>query len=202
MKVTFRSILVLACLFTASWQSLAGEATTALAVSVDKVFEILKDPELAGDENKEERHSKIRIVLGDCFNYVEVSKRSLGKEWKKLNGEQRTEFVGVFRQLLENTYMSAFEKYSTEEVKYESERELGKGKFVVETKVASTSKVIPIHYNLMNRDGSWFVYDVKIEGVGLVKNYRTQFRKVISKKSYAALVEQLKEKVAEGPQEG
>ena len=181
-------------------QSLAVEATNALAVSVDKVFAILGDPEMKGDEKKAERHSKIRAVLGEGFDYEEISKRALGKQWKKLNDEQRTEFVGVFGELLENTYMSAFEKYSTEEVKYESERELGKGKFIVETKVASTSKVIPIHYNLINRDGRWSIYDVKIEGVGLVKNYRTQFRKVISKKSYAALVTQLKEKIAKGPQ--
>jgi len=183
-------------------QSLAGEVTSALAVSVDKIFAILGDPEMKGDEKKPERQSKIRVVLGESFDYEEISKRALGKEWKKLNAGQRTEFVGVFRKLLENTYMSAFEKYSTEEVKYESERELGKGKFVVKTKVASASKVIPIHYNLMNRDGNWLVYDVKIEGVGLVKNYRSQFRKVISKKSYEALVKQLKEKVAKDPQEG
>ena len=202
MKVTSISILALTCIFTASMQSLAAEATKALAVSVDKVFAILEDPEMKGDEKKAERQSKIRVVLGQCFDYEEISKRALGKEWKKLNAGQRTEFVGVFGKLLENTYMSAFEKYSTEEVKYESERELGKGKFVVETKVASASKVIPIHYNLMNRDGNWLVYDVKIEGVGLVKNYRTQFRKVISKKSYEALVKQLKEKVTKGSQEG
>ena len=202
MKVTSISILALTCIFTACMQSLAGEVTSALAVSVDKIFAILGDPEMKGDEKKPERQSKIRVVLGESFDYEEISKRALGKEWKKLNAGQRTEFVGVFRKLLENTYMSAFEKYSTEEVKYESERELGKGKFVVKTKVASASKVIPIHYNLMNRDGNWLVYDVKIEGVGLVKNYRSQFRKVISKKSYEALVKQLKEKVAKDPQEG
>ena len=201
MNRTFRSTLALTCIFAASMQSLAGEATNALAVSVDKVFAILGDPEMKGDEKTPERHSKIRAVLGEGFDYEEISKRALGKQWRKLNDEQRTEFIGVFGQLLENTYMSAFEKYSTEEVKYESERELGKGKFIVETKVASTSKEIPIHYNLMNRDGRWSIYDVKIEGVGLVKNYRTQFRKVISKKSYDALVKQLKEKVAKGPQE-
>lgn len=200
MKMTFRSILALSCIFAASMQSLAGEASNALAVSVDKIFAILGDPEMKGDERKAERHSQIRVVLGEVFDYEEISKRALGKEWKKLNDEQRTEFIGVFSQLLENTYMSAFEKYSSEEVKYESERELGKGKFVVATKVASTSKMIPIHYNLMNRGGSWSIYDVKIEGVGLVKNYRTQFRKVISKKSYAALVKQLEEKVAKDSQ--
>jgi ABC-type transporter MlaC component len=80
MNRTFRSILALTCIFAASMQSLAVEATNALAVSVDKVFAILGDPEMKGDEKKAEKHSKIRAVLGEGFDYEEISKRALGKQ--------------------------------------------------------------------------------------------------------------------------
>ena len=168
-------------------------------MGINKVFNVLKDPALLADEKRQERRGKLSGILNAYFDYREMSKRALGKQWNKLSGNERDEFVPIFRKLLERVYLDSFDKYSSESIQFGSARNLGKNKSVVETTVISGSKEIPIDYNLLKRDYGWVVYDVKIEGVGLIKNYRTQFREVIQKKSYGSLVTRLKDKVSRPP---
>lgn len=168
-------------------------------MGINKVFNVLKDPAMLADEKRQKRREKLSGILNAYFDYREMSKRALGKQWNKLSGNERDKFVPIFRKLLERVYLDSFDKYSSESIQFGSARNLGKNKSVVETTVISGSKEIPVDYNLLKRDYGWVVYDVKIEGVGLIKNYRTQFREVIQKKSYGSLVTRLKDKVSRPP---
>ncbi|MER3423332.1 MAG: hypothetical protein C4293_09015 [Nitrospiraceae bacterium] len=122
-----------------------------------------------------------------------MAKRSLGAQWSKLNDNQRQEFVGLFRQLLTNSYIGKIEGYSGEQIHYLNER-LQDGYAEVRTKVSSGKAEIPLDYRLLNKSGDWRVYDVVVDGVSLVSNYRGQFAKVLRTSSYEDLVEKLRNK--------
>jgi phospholipid transport system substrate-binding protein len=189
------SAATVACALSAS----GAAPKETVEVGINKVFDVLKDPALQADEKRQERREKLSGILNEYFDYREMSKRALGKQWNKLSGNERDEFVPIFRKLLERVYLDSFDKYSSESIQFGFARDLGKNKSVVETTVFSGSKEIPVDYNLLKRDYGWVVYDIKIEGVGLIKNYRTQFREVIQKKSYGSLVARLKDKVSRPP---
>ncbi len=174
---------------------IAGEAKNQLEQSVNQVLKILENPNFKETGNNDERLKLIGNVFAERFDYYEMSKRVLGKEWRELDDEHRTEFTQLFRKLLEKNYINRIAEFSNEEVVYKNERSLGKNKFTVETRVITSSKEIPINYNMFQKGNKWVIYDVKIEGVGLIKNYRTQFQKIINKKSYDTLVVQLREKI-------
>jgi len=179
----------------------AGQASAQVEEAVKQVIEIMKQPELKAEGREAERRRKIRAALAPQFDFYLMSRLSLGKQWRKLSEAQRSEFVEVFGRLIENTYMSSIEKYSNEKVVVDREKARGKSKVVVETRVVTSSKEIPIHYSMVSKGGKWAVYDVKIEGVGLVKNYRTQFGSFLRKKSHAELMQQLREKTEDGDEE-
>ena len=165
-----------------------------LKQSIDEVLSIIKNPELKGDDRKKERRQQLADVLEKRFHFREMSKRALGRQWNKLGRAERDEFVDVFKKLLEATYLARIEQEADGKVVFGRERTLGNNKLVVETQVITVDKEIPIHYNMMLNGNTWGIYDVKIEGVGLIKNYRTQFREILQKKSFQELLKQLKEK--------
>ena len=165
-----------------------------LKQSIDEVFSIIRNPELKESSHKDERRHLLAGVLEKVFHFREISKRALGRKWNKIERVERDEFVDVFKKLLEATYLARIEREANGKVEFGKERILGKNKLVVETQVITADKEIPIHYNMMLKGDSWWIYDVKIEGVGLIKNYRTQFREILQKKSFQELLEQLKNK--------
>ena len=195
MSLTSRFIVIVGIVTFCFNNTFAGAATAQLKMSIDEVLSILNNPELKVTDKTEERRLLVSKVLEKRFNFREMSKRALAKEWNKLNHPDRDEFVEIFQELLETTYIGRMEHHADEKVVFSKERPLGKNKIVVETVVETVDKEIPIHYNMMERGDSWLIYDVKIEGVGLVKNYRTQFREFLQKKSYQDLVKQLREKI-------
>jgi phospholipid transport system substrate-binding protein len=123
--------------------------------------------------------------------------RSLGKTWKQMNGEQQQEFVDLFAKLLERTYMERIRDYNDEKVVFDKEVMIGENKAEVSTKIETQSQEIPILYRLYNRSGEWRVYDVLIENVSMVKNYRTQFTEFLTKKNVDDLLEHLRQKTSE-----
>ncbi len=171
----------------------AGGATDAVKSTIDEVLRILRDKDLKKPERAEERRHLLEKVIGDRFNYEEMSKRSLGAPWHQLSEQERQEFVQLFRTLLTNSYADKIESYSGEPVQYVNER-TEKDFAEVRTKIVSGKAEIPLDYRLLNRNGEWRVYDVVIDGVSLVNNYRGQFTKIIRTSSYADLVEQLRKK--------
>jgi phospholipid transport system substrate-binding protein len=170
-----------------------GAATEAVRSTINEVIRILKDMELKKPGRAEERRLLLEKVIGDRFNYDEMARRSLGAQWNKLSDKERQEFVDLFKGLLSGSYVDKIEGYSGEQVHYLNER-LEADYAEVRTKVASDKTEIPLDYRLLNKSGDWRVYDVVVDGVSLVNNYRSQFTKIIRESSYADLLEKLREK--------
>lgn len=171
----------------------AGPATDAVKGTVDEVVRILQDKEMKKPDHTEERRRLLEKAIGNRFDYDEMAKRTLTTQWAKLNRDEQQEFVVLFKRLLSNTYADKIEGYSGEPVQYLNERQQ-EGFAEVKTKVVSGKAEIPLDYRLMNKSNDWRVYDVVVDGVSLVKNYRGQFDKVIHSSSYADLVEKLRKK--------
>jgi len=170
-----------------------GPATEAVKSSINEVIQILDDKELKKPGRAEERRRKLEQVIGNRFSYEEMAKRSLGAPWKGLNEAERKEFVELFQRLLSKSYAGKIEGYSGEQVQYLNERHADE--FAeVRTKIVSGKAEIPLDYRLLQIAGDWRVYDVVVDGVSLVNNYRGQFTKIIRESSYKGLVEQLRKK--------
>ena len=171
----------------------AGPPTDALKQTIDEVIKILEDPGLKKLDKKKDRRVRLEEVVGHRFNYAEMAKRTLGKEWAKRSPEEQKEFVASFQTLLVNTYIGRIENYSGEKVQYL--KETTDGDYAeVKTQIDTGKSIVPIDYKMHNFAGEWRVYDVVVEGTGLVQNYREQFRRIINKESFEALAQQLREK--------
>ena len=174
--------------------ALAGGAPTeAMKGTINEVIRILSDQGMKKPERAQERRKILEKVVGERFNYEEMAKRALAARWRNLNEKDRAEFVELFMRLLTNSYADKVEGYSGEQVHYLNER-LDGDYAEVRTKAISGKAEIPLDYRLLNRGGDWRVYDVVIDGVSLVSNYRGQFAKIIRTSGYADLVKQLREK--------
>lgn len=183
-------VVSLACL-TVAWGG--GTPTGAVKETVDQVFVVLRDQALKDPGREMERRAKLEEIIGRRFDYAEMAKRTLASQWKELSSEQQQEFVTLFQQFLANSYVGNVDGYSGEEVEYLKERE--KGEFAeVQTKVVSPKVQIPLDYRLLQKNGEWRVYDVVIDGVSLMKNYRGQFSRIINSSSFEALLEKLRSK--------
>ncbi|HEV8243374.1 MAG TPA: ABC transporter substrate-binding protein, partial [Nitrospirales bacterium] len=173
----------------------AGAPTDAVKKSVDEVIRILEDPAWKKPEKKQERRKLLEQTISLRFNFAEMAKRSLGAEWAKRTPEEQKEFAGNFQTLLANTYLGRIEAYSGEKVQYL--KELSDGEYAeVYTKIDDGKSVIDLTYKMENGGGEWRVYDVVIEGTGLVQNYREQFKRILRKDSFAELSKQLRDKSA------
>jgi phospholipid transport system substrate-binding protein len=171
----------------------AGPPTEITRQFIERALDALNDPSSKG----EARRQKVKRIVDPYFDYQEMAKRALGPTWAKLNSAQRQEFVRLFAQLLEASYSDKIEKYA-QRVKIDYTGEILDGDVAeVRTVVVRANDRLPLNYRLLNEDGNWKVYDVVIEGVSLVSNYRSQFSRIINESSYAELVRRLKTKVSE-----
>jgi phospholipid transport system substrate-binding protein len=173
--------------------SYAGAPTDAMKTTIDEVLRIVRDNELKQPNKADERRQMLERVVEVRFDYHEMSRRALGAPWNTLSDQEKQEFVGLFRTLLTNSYADKIETYSGEGVQYLNER-TEKEYAEVRTKVLSGKTEIPLDYRLINKTNDWRVYDVVVDGISLVNNYRGQFTKIIKSSSYADLVEQLRKK--------
>ena len=173
--------------------SVAGGATEAMKATIDEVLRVLKDKELKQPAKADERRQRLETVVGGRFDYEEMSRRALGAPWNQLADKDKQEFVALFRTLLTNSYADKIETYSGEGVQYINER-TEKEYAEVRTKVLTGKTEIPLDYRMLNKAGDWRVYDVILDGVSLVNNYRGQFSKILKSSNYADLVDQLRKK--------
>lgn len=179
--------------------SIAGEPTNQVKQTVDAVIDVLKNKEMKKPGKAEQRRTKIREVVGGRFDFREMAKRSLAQNWNKRTPEEQKEFVSLYSDLLENAYIRKIEKYEDEKVVYGEEKTDGTYASV-KTNIVTTKEVsIPIEYRLLREDSQWKVYDVVIEGVSLVNNYRNQFNSILRSGSYEDLVKRLKGKTLKEP---
>ena len=175
----------------------AGEPENRIRQTTDKILSIMADPALKGPSKGEERRKLIRKTIDEQFDWTEMARRSLGRHWAERNEAEKKEFVPLFAELLERTYLNKVEGYSGEKVRYEGEAMEGENATVKVKIVTRKNKDIPIEYRLKKDEKGWLVYDISIEGVSLVNNYRTQFNSIIMQSSYENFMNVLKAKVAE-----
>ncbi|MFO0774468.1 MAG: ABC transporter substrate-binding protein [Nitrospiraceae bacterium] len=171
--------------------------TEALKGDIDRALMVLTDKALKDDSKAKERRKKLEEIVSTRFSYEELTKRVLGARWPKLEPNERTEVVGLFRELLIKTYADRVEAYSGEPVNYISER-VEKARETEYAEVRTKAKVgaadVPIDYRLINVGDQWVVYDMVIDEISLVSNYRSQFKKILATGSYQDLVTQLRKK--------
>lgn len=165
--------------------------TEVVRATLNQVFHILEDPALKDPVKLMPRRRMLETVIAARFDYAEMSKRALAAHWPPLTNSQRAEFVELFKAFLSDRYAGKIEGYSGEQVEYLSERL--EGEYAeVRTKLVSTKVEIPMDYRLINKAGKWYAYDIIADGVSLVKNYRSQFDKIIRSDSYEELVTRLR----------
>ena len=191
-------ILIIAFLLMIPFQASAATPKETVETGVNAVIKTLGDPAFKA-KSKEQQIAIVGEKIDSVFDFNELSRRTLGKQWKKMSAEQQTEFVKLFKELLQGVYADRLLAYSDQKVLFEKEIMLKKGRAEVQSYLqTSDGKKVTLFYRLTDKSGSWKVYDVIIEGVSMVKNYRTQFREIIAKDSPEKLLEVLRDKVKKG----
>jgi phospholipid transport system substrate-binding protein len=175
--------------------SLAGEPTEKIKETTDKIIAIVVDPALKAPEKAKERKRLVRQAVDERFDWEEMSRRTLARHWAKRTDVERKKFVDLFGRLLERTYMDKVDDYSGEKVRYEAETVDGDYGIVRARILTKKETEIPVLYRLKKKGGDWHVYDISIEGVSFINNYRTQFNSIIVRSSYENLVKKLESKV-------
>ncbi|TDF37268.1 ABC transporter substrate-binding protein [Alteromonadaceae bacterium M269] len=191
-----KKILLAVILLSTSFWSLAQTTTTptqAAEVAITKIIAIAADKELPGDERKE----KLQGLMKEYVDLQAVAQRVLAVHWRKASKEEKIKFIGLFRQVLTNTYAGLLDEYTNEEVRFIGE-EIKKEKFAeVKSIVISGGKEIPVNYLMLNRKGTWKLYDFVAEGISLVRTYSTEYKSILRSKGVSGLNEELEKKLTE-----
>ena len=197
--IGLKIIILLVVLLILPLQVLAGDAKETVKGQIDKMLTTMQTPEFKG-LTREAKLTKISAIINEVFDYEELSRRTLGREWRKFSPDQQKEFVTLFEKLLEGIYADRILAYTSEKIEFGKETELKKGRTEVESYIITTdNKKVPLFYRMTNKSGQWRVYDVVIEGISMVKNYRGQFREILSTKKPEDLLQTLREKTKEKP---
>jgi phospholipid transport system substrate-binding protein len=187
-------LIVVSLFFSAGEVFAESKITADIRGTIDQVMEIIADQNLKS--NPVLKREKLRQVISLRFNFKQMVMRSLAKNYKDLSDAERKEFTSLFKKLLENSYASKIENYKDEKINYVDEKI--KGKYaMVRTQIVRKDGVVDVDYKMLKEGDQWLVYDFVIEGVSLIRNYKSQFSKIISTESYAALVSKLRKKVDE-----
>ena len=170
------------------------DPTEQLKPFIEKVIAILQDKELQ-EGAKCNLCQRVIDVARERFDFQEMSKRVLGKHWKQISSEQQADFEELFTRLLEHAYIGKIEEYAGQEVEYKKQRIRGK-RAEVQTVLVDAGKSIPVSYIMLLRQDQWMAYDVVVEGVSLVRNYKEQFDQIIRADGYEHLVREIEKKIA------
>jgi phospholipid transport system substrate-binding protein len=189
------TLLALALLLVLAAPAMAGPPTDQLKQRVDEVVRVLDDPALKGKVAA--RRAAVRKISEEIFDYPDTARRALGQHWNARSPEEQREFVRLFADLLDRAYFSKIDRYQGEKVRYGAETVNGSEAVVKTMIVTNAGSEVPVDYRMHQVGGRWLVYDVNIEGVSLVSNYRTQFNKIVQTESYQSLVQKLRAKEAE-----
>jgi len=184
-------------LFLLSLPVYAGVPLDTVQANVNKVLEVLRDPKLKPESAKEIKIENLRSIYNIMFDQTELSRRALARNWSKLNPDQQKEFIQLFEQVLEKAYIDKILSYTNEKIVFYKETNLSENQVEVQSKIITSSKQLPIFYRVIKGDGTWKVYDVVVENVSLVLNYRTQFNEILAKNTPEQLLEILRKKVNE-----
>jgi phospholipid transport system substrate-binding protein len=173
----------------------AGVPLDTVQANVNKVLDVLRDSKLKSASAKEIKKEKLRIIYKNMFDELEFSRRTLARSWSKLNPAQQKEFVQLFEQVLEKSYIDKIFSYTNEKIEFYKENMLSESQAEIQTRVITSSNEIPIFYRMIKKDNTWKVYDVVVENVSLVQNYRTQFNDILNKNTPEQLLDILRKKL-------
>ena len=194
-------VAALTLVLAESSRASAGPPTDQLRTQIERVVKILEDPELKKDGRQKDRRTAVRQIANEIFDFSETARRSLARHWAGRTQTERDEFVQLFSDLLERSYISKIELYGGEKIAYAGDSIEGETAIVRTKLMTKQGTEIPIEYRMLRRGDKWLVYDVVIEGVSLIANYRTQFNKIITTSSFQELVKKMKTKQDEFLQE-
>jgi phospholipid transport system substrate-binding protein len=178
----------------------AGAPTEQLRTQIERAIKVLEDPELAKESRMPERRAAIRRIANEIFDFTETTRRSLGPHWQARTPQEREEITRLFADLLERSYIGRIETYSGEKIQFVGDSVDGDQANVRTRLVTKQGTEVPVDYRMHRVGDRWLSYDVAIEGVSLVANYRAQFNKIIQTSGYASLVKKLVAKEQEGVQ--
>ena len=193
MKKWFDRLMLLVILVL-PLHALAGIPLDTIKANANGVLDVLRDPKLKGDAGKKVKEQRVEAAADKLFDYVELSKRTLGLNWNKLSPEQRKEFVELYRTILKDAYVDKITGYTNEQVNFTKEVPLSETTVEVQSTVVAKAVETPIFYRVIKRESEWKVYDVVIEGVSLISSYRTQFREILGNNPPEKLIETLRKK--------
>ena len=172
----------------------ADSALDTMKSRINQVLAVLRDPALKSDSAKEQKIKRLRQIFDSTFDYVELSRATLSRNWDKLKPDQQKEFMQLYKALLEKVYLDTILSYKDQEVVFGKERALGENRVEVDTKLISGSTEIPINFRVISKSGEWWVYDFVIENISVVSNYRSQFSRILTKESPESMLESLRKK--------
>lgn len=190
----FYSRLILCFFLFFSSIAAAGEPLDQMRAAVDRALRILSDPQLRPKEKKSERIQRLKEIVNPLFDYEEMAKRTLGAHWQRRTPAEQEEFVRVFREFIERIYSDKIDLYNGEKVLFTREHLDGDYAQVDSSIVNQKNEEFPVAYRLRRANGHWKVYDVVVENISIVNNYRSQFNRVISNGSFAELIRRIKAK--------
>ena len=173
----------------------AGPPTDQLRAQIDQVIKTVENPDMKA--KPAERRLALRKIANETFDFNEMSRRALARHWQERSAAEREEFVKLFADLLERAYVSRIEDYGGEKIAYNGDTIDGETALVKTKIVTKQGTDVPVDYRMLKKSERWLVYDVVIEGVSLINNYRNQFNKIIQTSSYQALVDRMKTKSGE-----
>jgi phospholipid transport system substrate-binding protein len=184
--------LLLALALSWAHDAWAGAPTDEFRDGVDRVFKIIRDPELKGEAKADRRRATIAKISEELFDFGETAKRSLGQHWDARTPAERKEFVRLFTNLIQRSYVSRVDRYGAEKMIFRGETVDGDRALVQTALILNDGGRLALDYKMHHTSNRWQVYDIDVDGVSLVANYRAQFNKVIRSESYEALVARLK----------
>jgi phospholipid transport system substrate-binding protein len=194
----FLTIAFLVCTLAISFPVRASASVTdEVKRTVDEVVRIVSDPELKKPQKEPQRRQMLKSAISRIFEYGEMAQRSLATHWKERTPSERSEFISLFETLLENSYSGKIESYHNEKIVYLGESTEGDHAEVKSKVIAPKGDEYSLDYRLLRKGGKWMVYDVVIEGVSLVSNYRGQFNRIINSQGYPGLLKKLRAKSEE-----
>jgi phospholipid transport system substrate-binding protein len=194
MKKNLVIILTLVTCLVLPFSAFAGDPSDTVQSYVDRVLDVLRDPSLKAESAREVKKDKIRVIGDEMFDFAELSKRTLAQNWSKFDPGQQKEFIKLFKSLLADTYAEKILEYTNEKIVFSKEVPVSDKAVEVRSTVIRKTGEIPINYRVMLKADEWRVYDVVIEGVSLINNYRTQFREILVNKAPESLLETLRKK--------
>ena len=188
------SVILLAMILLLPLEVFASSAKDTVEAQINKMLARMQESSFKA-LSRDAKIDEIEKIIEEVFDFEELSRRTLGRDWKKFTPEQQKEFVSLFEQILQNVYADRILAYTSEKIEFGKETQLKQGRVEVESYIITLdNKKIPLFYRLTDKSGQWRVYDVVIEGISMVKNYRGQFREMLKTKKPEDLLQTLREK--------